>query len=583
MSILPFLTNPTLVSGEGAIAAAIFARLRRDGRAARLLAPAELTPRGLNRAETLILADPADAAASVAHALDLCTNRLRGGAPLRLILAHRGDWPAGLPTGVSQAAPVCIEGFALEAQAARALLTAYPLHTGFDPLFGQVPHLLIAGAAPPALALLGHAMRLAQQGDGSPAFTLAVDQPDAWRAAVLAVYPQAERCCGLRFTRLADPNLAGAPPVTGVWIFLDPPESGLDAALSLAARVREGQGVAPPIHLDVGDATPAAGIDDWDGQILPVSWLDAACGAQALLDGRGDRLAQVIHEHYRDTTEAQGRDPALEPAGRPWAVLDESYRDASRYQADHLGAKLAATDCRTVPLAEAPAFAFAPLEVERLAEIEHRRWAADRYLNGWIYAPVRDNSLRHHPQLVPYADLSEPMKDLDRYVVRLVPTLLARSGKALVRGLVVGIAEAGPAVPAGRRTRRLLDSCLRRLSERYPDRGLIMATTLADPVARLMAARALDDFDAALWLLCPVPLPDLLGVQPDPAARRDLLRLVERAERRIGLPGTAGLADWLGRRAQVLVLPGEAPTPTSPARQVRLDPGRDGLTWGFEY
>ena len=67
MSILPFLTNPTLVSGEGAIAAAIFARLRRDGRAARLLAPAELTPRGLNRAETLILADPADAAASVAQ------------------------------------------------------------------------------------------------------------------------------------------------------------------------------------------------------------------------------------------------------------------------------------------------------------------------------------------------------------------------------------------------------------------------------------------------------------------------------------------------------------------------------------
>ena len=191
---------------------------------------------------------------------------------------------------------------------------------------------------------------------------------------------------------------------------------------------------------------PGGGIDDWDGQIVPVSWLDAACGAKALLDGSGDRLAQVIHDHYRDTTEAQGRDPALEPAGRPWALLDGSYRDASRYQADHLWAKLAATDCRTVPLAEAPAFAFAPLEVERLAEIEHRRWAADRYLNGWTYAAVRDNAQRHHPQLVPYADLSEPMKDLDRYVVRLVPTLLARSGRALVRGLIVGIAQADPTV-----------------------------------------------------------------------------------------------------------------------------------------
>ncbi len=583
MSIRTFLTNPALVSGDGTIAVAIFARLMRDGRAARLVAPADLTSRRLGRAQTLILADPPDAAAAVARVLDLCTGRSRRALPLRLILAHRGDWSAGLPTGELQGVRVRLEGFALEAQAARALLATHPMHAGFDPLSGQIPHLLIAGSAPPALALLAHAIRLAEQGDGRPAFTLAVEQPDAWRAAVLAAYPQSGQVCGLRFTRLTDPDLAGAPPVTGVWVFLDPPESGVDAALSLAARVREGHGVAPPVYLDVGDAIPEGRIGDWDGQILPVSWLDAACRAEVLLDGSGDRLAQVIHEHYRDTTEAQGRDPASEPAGRPWPVLDESYRYASRHQADHLGAKLAATDCRTVPLAEAPAFAFAPLEVERLAEIEHRRWAADRYLNGWTYAPVRDNARRHHPQLVPYADLSEPMKDLDRYVVRLVPTLLARSGRALVRGLVVGIAESDRAVPADRRTRRLLDNCLRRLSERYPDRGLVLATTLADPVARLMTARALDDFDAALWLLCPVPLPDLLRAQANPASRRDLLRLVERAERRIALPGTAGLADWLGRRAKVLVLPGEGPSPAAPARQVRVDPGGDGLTWGFEY
>jgi hypothetical protein len=373
------------------------------------------------------------------------------------------------------------------------------------------------------------------------------------------------------------------PPVTGVWVFLDPPESGLNAALSLAARIREAQGAAPSIYLEVGDAKPAGVIDDWDGQIVPVSWLDAACGAQALLDGSGDRLAQVIHDHYRDTTEAQGRDPSLEPAGQPWTVLDVSYRDASRHQADHLWAKLAATDCRTVPLAEAPAFAFAPLEVERLAEIEHRRWAADRYINGWSYAPIRDNARRHHPQLVPYADLSEPMKDLDRYVVRLVPTLLARSGLALVRGLTLGVLEADRPVRPDRRTRKLMDACLRRLSERYPDCGLVLATTLGDPMTRLMATRALDGFDAALWVLCPVPLPTLLGTQSDPAARRDLLRLVARAERRIGVPGPAGLADWFARRAQVLVLPGEAQAPEAPTRQVRLDPAGQGLTWGFEY
>ncbi len=581
MNTLPFLTKPTLVSGDGPIAAAIFARLSRDGRAARLLAPTDLTSRRLSRAETLILADPADPAAAVAQVLDLCSARPRRGSPLRLVLVHRGDWPSDVRT--PEGARVRLEGFALEAQAARALLAAHPLHAGFDPLFGQVPHLLIVGSAPPALALLGHAMRLAHHGDGKPAFTLAVERPDAWRLTVRAAYPQAEQCCRLGFTRLQEPELAAAPPVTAVWVFLEPPESGLDAALLLAARVRGGQGVAPPIYLEVGNATPAGAIDDWDGQIVPVSWLDAACGAQALLDASGDRLAQVIHDHYRDTTEAQGRDPDLEPAGRPWAMLDGSYRDASRHQADHLWAKLAATDCRTITLAKAPAFAFAPLEVERLAEVEHRRWAADRYLNGWTYASVRDNSLRHHPQLVPYADLSEPMKDLDRYVVRLVPTLLARSGLALVRGLILGVPEADRTVRPDRRTRKLIDACLRRLSERYPDRGLVLATTLGDPITRLVATRALDGFDAALWVLCPVPLPSLLGTQFDPAARRDLLRLAARAERRIGLPGLGGLADWLARRAQVLILPGEAQAPAAPARQVRLDPAGKGLTWGFEY
>jgi hypothetical protein len=576
-----FRAKSTLICGEGAIAGAVAARLGRAGHVARLIAPDDLSPRLLNRADSLIFADPPDPRAAVALALALCAARPPSRSPLRVILAHRGGLPPGLPD--PGGSPVRVESFALEAQAARALLAAHPPHAGFDPRFGQIPHLLIAGSAPPALALLGQAMRLAHYAVGKPLFTLAADPPDAWRTKVHAAYPQAGQCCVLHFTALNEPSLAGLPPVTGVWVCIDPPQTGLDTALDLASRLKGGQGVAPLIQLEVGDATPAGEVGDWDGQIVPVSWLDAACGPQGLLSGGSDRLAQVIHEHYRDTTEAQGRDPALEPAGRPWEKLDASYRDASRQQADHLWAKLADTDCRSVPLEQAPAFAFAPLEVERLAEVEHRRWAADRHLNGWTYAAVRDNRLRHHPQLVPYADLSEPMKDLDRYVVRLVPTLLTRSGRALVRGLVVGVAEADPPAPSHRRTRGLVDACLLRLTERFPDHALVLAATLRDPLSRLVAARALDRFDAALWLLCPFPMPDVLAAQPDPAGLRDLLRLVARAERRIGLRGREELADWLGTRAQVLILPADTAPQPAPARQVQLDPAGKGLTWSFEY
>jgi hypothetical protein len=577
-----FRSEPTLVSGDGPVAEALCDRLRRDGRAVRQLQPDALTASQVRQAETLILGDPVNPSAAVATVLALAAVRPTRNPPLRLILAHRGPWPEGLKTPAADGL-VRLEGLALEAQAARALLATHPLHASCDPLYGQVPHLLIAGTAPPALALLVQAMRLGHYGPEQAVFTLAADPPDAWRDSLLGTYPQAPQCCRLRFTRLSEPDLDGAPPVTGVWVLIDPPEAGLDLARALAVRLLTHQGVTPPIYLEVGAAHACGDLADWDGQTQPISWLASACDPRALLDGDNDALALVIHDHYRDSIEAQGRDPGIEPAGRAWEDLGVSYRDASRQQADHLWAKLAATDCRAVPLdqAQGQTFAFAPLEVERLAEVEHRRWAADRYLAGWTYAPVRDNTRRHHPQLIPYEDLSEPMKDLDRFVVRLVPALLARSGRAVLRGLVVGVADSGLA--ADHRLRRLASDCLGRLAARFPDRGLILATSLGDPAARLLAQMALDDYAAALWVLCPTPIPGWPAGQVNVEARSELLGLVTRGERRIALPGAEGLADWLGRRAQVLILPGTLAAPTKPQRQVRLDPGTAAPEWGFEY
>jgi hypothetical protein len=278
-----FRAKSILICGEGAIAGAIAARLGRAGHAARLIAPDDLSPRLLNRAEALILADPPDPRAAVSLALALCAARPPSGSPLRVILAHRGDLPPGLPD--PDGSPARVESFALEAQAARALLAAHPPHAGFDPLFGQIPHLLIAGSSPPALALLGQAMRLALYAVGRPVFTLAADPFDAWRTRVLAAYPQAGQCCVLHFTALDEPSLAGLPPVTGAWVCVDPPQAGLDTAVDLASRLMGGQGVTPLIQLEVGDATPAGEVGDWDGQIVPVSWLDAACGPHGLLSG----------------------------------------------------------------------------------------------------------------------------------------------------------------------------------------------------------------------------------------------------------------------------------------------------------
>jgi hypothetical protein len=322
----------------------------------------------------------------------------------------------------------------------------------------------------------------------------------------------------------------------------------------------------------------------WNGQLFPFSWLRQACRPEVWLEGRDDELAQVIHGHYRDSIASQGRDPSSEPAGRPWNGLAASYRDASRYQADHLWAKLAITDCRAVPEEQVESFAFAPLEVERLALVEHARWAADRYLDGWTYAPRRDNARKHHPQLVPYADLSESMKDLDRFAVRLVPVLLARSGRGILRMLIIGVADDGRGREAGAEdVQQLAALTFERLARRYPDRSLVLASTLRDMPSRLLVRQALERFEAGLFLLCERPIGELIDAQPSAEDRGDLLDLVGRAERRICLGPGRTASDWFARRAELMVLADPSSAPSRPAKQVILDAAVGAPIWNFEY
>ena len=584
---------PVLAAGSEPLVPRLVAGLERAGRRARALTLAELADLRLRRGQTLVLADLPEAEERVSTLVRGLSKRVaRGrGEPARLILMHPSDpppdWAANLrdpdPDG-----PLRLETFALEDQAARAILARWPLHFGMDPAFGQRPHLLIAGFAPPARAFLVQALRLIHYGEERARVTVACTDPESVADGFARAYPQADQVADIVWTEPDRLELAGAPPLTQVLVALDPPEEGLELARQLATDIAAEQRGTPPILLEVGDRPLDGGLVDWDGQTFPFSYRDLACAPAVLLDGQVDRLAQTIHENYTDSIAAQGRDPEREPAGRPWVQLGISYREANRHQADHIWAKLAVTDCRAVPEERVESFAFAPLEAERLAVIEHLRWAADRYLDGWSYAPVRDNALKHHPQLIPYEDLSEPMKDLDRFAVRGVPNLLARSGLGVVRMLVLGICESPSGIAADAGLDRLARQTVERLVARYPDRYLVVASTLADPGARLVARLALERAGAGLFLLCPRPLPEALAEQQDQDARLDLFGLAARAERRIPLAGDGALQRWLAERVEIsLSFGGEQtgetePTP-GPTKRVVLDPASGRVRWGFDY
>jgi hypothetical protein len=71
--------------------------------------------------------------------------------------------------------------------------------------------------------------------------------------------------------------------------------------------------------------------------------------------------------------------------------------------------------------------------VEELAEMEHEAWVAERLSTGWIQGGEVDSEKKTTPYLVPYDQLPEEIKQLDRDPVCNIPTLLSSIGMAAYR------------------------------------------------------------------------------------------------------------------------------------------------------
>jgi hypothetical protein len=150
-----------------------------------------------------------------------------------------------------------------------------------------------------------------------------------------------------------------------------------------------------------------------------------------------DSRARQFHEGYcaKDRVECEkepGRQPA--PFNRPWAELPETARNANRITADHFEVKMRSLGYSIVSK-ETPAepVLLQSEQLELLARMEHDRWWADRVLDGWTLNAVRDNKRKYHPNLVPYDELTEPIKQLDRDSVLQMIAILDSEGYVIAR------------------------------------------------------------------------------------------------------------------------------------------------------
>lgn len=52
--------------------------------------------------------------------------------------------------------------------------------------------------------------------------------------------------------------------------------------------------------------------------------------------------------------------------------------------------------------------------IEEMAKNVHEVWSQNRMKDGWTYGPVRDDTNKKHPCLIPYEELPESEKEYDR-------------------------------------------------------------------------------------------------------------------------------------------------------------------------
>jgi hypothetical protein len=164
--------------------------------------------------------------------------------------------------------------------------------------------------------------------------------------------------------------------------------------------------------------------------------LDETISIDVIVNEALDGLARTLHNAYLDTLLMRGETRKNNASLIPWSELPAHKKKANQHAAAHMDVKLRASGCIAVPVHVAAQTQHFPLDsdnLEMLAQLEHRRWMADKFLAGYSYGPERDEDRMLHPDLIPWEELTEADKEKDRDNIRQIPELLALLGMKICR------------------------------------------------------------------------------------------------------------------------------------------------------
>jgi hypothetical protein len=145
-----------------------------------------------------------------------------------------------------------------------------------------------------------------------------------------------------------------------------------------------------------------------------------------VVDRKGDEAAMALHAHY---LEGSARLPPGSPAAlAAWDDLPENLREANRASADHMAILFASEGIALADTENVARAVSDPAALERLAQVEHRRWMADRIARGWRSGVKSDDARLIRASIKPYSQLPETEKEKDRQAVRVLAWILRQIG-----------------------------------------------------------------------------------------------------------------------------------------------------------
>ena len=348
-----------------------------------------------------------------------------------------------------------LEIFNIFERGARILISEHPLYKQINSSELNAPHMLVVGCGFLGENLIIHTGRIWYESwkTNAIALTILVVDRDAENkiSQLVESFPKLSLCC--KFIPVdMDPELSGFQPfnsvfnefceskINKIYICLNDNSAGLQSAFSLRQRLDCNQ---PSIILSMPEDSGLAKIFSSEQEsdilfhnIIPFGLIKRTCTPDLVIGGTHEILAQAVHEDYLHNRLAEGIQMGQKRSMVSWDDLPQDLRESNRRQVDHIRLKLDSIGYGIKPLRDwdSARFQFSLPEIERMAQIEHDHWMQERLRNGWKYASgPEDAQNKTHPDLIPWDQLPERIKDMDRQPAFALPKLLARSGFQVFR------------------------------------------------------------------------------------------------------------------------------------------------------